>query len=135
LTHVEYRALHFILDRTLGWNKTWEKITLKQAVEGIENNGVIYASPFSPNSASGASKALKGLLEKGVIEAQAGPNRTNKYRINEQWQPMKISKRRAAEGKKEYLEEVIRVPNLGTPGVPNLGTRRSTKERAGSHES
>lgn len=70
LTEAELRVLLYIIRRTFGFKKDSDNISLKQMTEGIvKRDGTILDSGAGVVR-SAATRAVKGLIEKGVIVAQ-----------------------------------------------------------------
>lgn len=96
LSATEHRVLLFVYDRTAGWGKQWEKITLDQLTHGMwAKDGACYASPVTSNRRT-AQQALRALVERGVLLERTHPSspRAKQYAINTQWEPtMKVPKR------------------------------------------
>lgn len=68
LSNQEFRVLHFVLQRTLRFGKTKEKISYKHFMEGvIGKDGEVYAAPV-PVARRSLPSILKSLQEKGLIE-------------------------------------------------------------------
>lgn len=69
LNALDFRALMFVLDRTLGWRKEWEAISRKQCVEGIvdHRSGKRYSYGFI-SCEKRAGEVLKRLVERGVLK-------------------------------------------------------------------
>lgn len=91
LTALERLAVIFIYDRTWGWNKEWEEITVNQFTQGLvrcnEGTWVSYAAPFSKDR-TGAQKVIKRLVDKGVIFRRPVPNDSRgmiEYSLNIDW--------------------------------------------------
>lgn len=64
----EFRAVIYIYDRTIGWGKEWEAITLDHAYLGVWNDDQTenWGAPIASNKAR-ASELLKTLADKGYI--------------------------------------------------------------------
>ena len=68
LTPHEFRAVMYLYDRTIGWGKEWEAITLEHAYLGVWNEDQTenWGAPIASNKAR-ASELLKTLVEKGYV--------------------------------------------------------------------
>lgn len=95
LTGKEYEAVMFVLDRTLGWSKEWERITFAQCAEGIwSEEGKCYAAPFASNRIR-AGQTIKKLVERGVLLTKKSKrigDTAKIYKINTAWKPDKAMK-------------------------------------------
>jgi hypothetical protein len=69
LTDPELRVLLYIIRRTFGFKKQSDDISLKQMVEGIQTKDGRVLDHGAGVSKPTASKAVKGLVQKGVIVA------------------------------------------------------------------
>lgn len=69
LNALDFRALMFVFDRTLGWKKEWEAISRKQCVEGIvdRRKGIRYSYGFT-SCEKRAGQVLDRLVERGVLK-------------------------------------------------------------------
>lgn len=103
LTALERLAVMFIYDRTLGWNKEWETITIEQFTKGVfgyckdTDKFECFAAPFTRDRTR-AQNVLKGLVEKGVIFRREIPNHPKgmiEYSLNIDWRvpPVPVPKR------------------------------------------
>jgi hypothetical protein len=101
LSALERLAVIFIFDRTWGWNKEWEVITLNHFTQGVfsyvsntedpEDLGYveIFAAPFTRDRTR-ASKVISELVRKGVVlkrNVKGNPKGLIEYSINANWQP------------------------------------------------
>ena len=129
LTSVEIHALLFILDRTLGWNKEEERISERHGTKGLVRDGVIYATPFAPNSKSLYARTMRRLCAMGCVSSRPCSNNGVIYKINEDWSPdpMKVPKR-LRDLKQPPLDEGDRSPCEGGLSPPCEGEQRDTKE-------
>lgn len=92
LSNLEFRAVLFIYDRTLGWGKKWERITGKHFCKGVWSDEKCYASPISTNRGY-VLGVLSDLIERGAVVRERTGN-SYKYCLNLEWKPkMKIPKR------------------------------------------
>lgn len=66
LTRSECRVLRFIFDRTINWGKLSEQISFRHFIDGVESDDRVICKGVG-YSESTIRKALKGLLEKGII--------------------------------------------------------------------
>jgi len=96
LSALEFRAVVFVFERTIGWNKWWENISFRQFSEGVfDKDGKSYAAPFT-SCRNRASKIIDGLVERGVIlrEKTSRSDKPSRYSINPDWKPqIKVPKR------------------------------------------
>lgn len=84
LSAIQRLALMFVFDRTLGWGKEWEYITLDHCTKGIvAEDGTVYAAPFTSNKQT-ARKALTELEAMGYLRVQESPivGRPKRYSLN-----------------------------------------------------
>ena len=70
LTDPELRVLMYIIRRTFGFKKDADNISLKQLVEGIKTKDGRVLDLGTGISKPTVTKAVKGLVEKGVITAE-----------------------------------------------------------------
>jgi len=91
LNALDFRGVHFVFDRTIGWSKEWEVITRDQAAEGVWDfeTGKCYAAPITKNKGE-ASAVLTRLVERGFLKREK-VGKFNKYSLN---LSMKIGKKR-----------------------------------------
>jgi hypothetical protein len=102
---VELRAVLFVYDRTLGWSKEWEVITMEQASFGVwSDDGECWAAPVTKDKAR-ARTVFQGLVNAGHIYRRA-KSKTYEYSLN--LDDMKVPKRLKNE--------------------PDLGVRKRTTE-------
>jgi len=96
LTIYEWGAVVFVFERTIGWNKKWERISLRQFAQGVfGKDGTSYAAPFI-SCASRAGKTLDRLVERGAIlrRYSKSHDQAREYAINTKWKPLiKLPKR------------------------------------------
>jgi predicted transcriptional regulator len=69
LTEAELRVLLYIVRRTFGFKKSSDDISLKQLVEGIRTQDGRVLDRGASVSKSTAVRAVKGLIEQGIITA------------------------------------------------------------------
>src|ERR687884_377938 len=69
LTEAELRVLLYIIRRTFGFKRDSDNISLKQMVEGIRTKDGRILDRGAGISKPAATKAVKGLVEKGIITA------------------------------------------------------------------
>src|SRR5438552_2572306 len=69
LTEAELRVLLYIIRRTFGFKKHQDDISLKQLVEGITTHDGRTLDRGAGVAKSAATRAVRGLVEKGVIVA------------------------------------------------------------------
>jgi predicted transcriptional regulator len=69
-TGAEFKVLAYIVRRTFGFKKNSDSISLKQMVEGIKKKDGEPLDHGTGLSKATAAVAIKGLVEKGIIEAQ-----------------------------------------------------------------
>lgn len=67
VSDAELRVLLYIVRRTFGFKKSADDISLKQMVEGIKKRDGEALDHGAGLSKAGATKGLKGLVEKGII--------------------------------------------------------------------
>lgn len=70
LTEAELRVLLYIIRRTYGFKKSADDISLKQLVEGITTRDGRTQDRGAGVAKSAASRAVRGLVEKGIITAK-----------------------------------------------------------------
>lgn len=114
LSALERLAVLFVYDRTFGWNKRFERITLDQFSKGVwsspesgneqaeQQARVCYAAPFTRDRTS-ASRIIRDLTERGVLIVTHESRRSGNaklYALNVDWNPtstentlMKLPKR------------------------------------------
>lgn len=98
LTALQRLAILFVYDRTLGWGKEWERITMDQCSGGIYgSDGQCYAAPFT-SCRKRASEVLRSLIDIGLLRVEyRGKDRAGRYAINFNWRietdGMKLPKR------------------------------------------
>jgi hypothetical protein len=86
LTESELRVLLYILRRTFGFKKRSDAISISQMVNGITTRDGRVLDLGTGMSRPGVTKGIKGLIAKGVIEAERtvaedGVNQVNVYRL------------------------------------------------------
>ena len=118
----EFRAVIFVYDRTIGWGKEWETITVDQMVNGVwnEDNTKFFASPIGTNK-NRVRKTINGLVERGLLRRRSA-GKSSQYSLV--LDDMKIPKRLQNDAKKGAGS----VPLRGTEVSPLRGTEVSPKE-------
>src|SRR5947207_2303199 len=66
LSAAEYSVLDMIVDRTLGWGKLWELISLSHFVRGVWSDEITYSDGTGLGKRT-IQRAIITLLKKGVI--------------------------------------------------------------------
>ncbi len=119
LTDPELRVLLYIIRRTFGFKKNSDDISLKQLVEGITTRGGRMLDRGAGVSKTSATRAVKGLVEKGVITAHrnSSPDKGDR--------PTTYSLRMSAPVSNSETRGGI---NLGHGRVPNLDTHETVKQ-------
>ncbi len=122
LTALERLAVMFVYDRTCGWNKEWERITVNQFTQGVfgfdeeEGGFECYAAPFSKDR-TGAQKVINRLIEKGAIlrrDIPGDPKGCKEYSLNEDWDyptikvPARVVKMNASKMRRYELAKAAR---------------------------
>ena len=97
-TPSEYAVLDFIFDRTIGWGKHWEIISLRHFVHGVWNEKKVY-SDGTHLGVRTVQRALNGLLKKGMIRKECERGERCWYSLNLLWEPPKF---RYLNGKTPY---------------------------------
>ena len=118
LSAVELRAVLFIYDRTIGWGKEWEVVTVDHASYGVwSENGECWAAPITKNKTR-ARAVLQELVNSGTLYRRA---RGKSYEYSLNLDEMKVPKRLKTDqnlhdlgGRKRLFE-----------GVENDSTRES----------
>lgn len=101
LSAVELRAAMFVYDRTIGWGKQWEVITMEHASAGVwSDDGECWAAPVTRDKAR-ARNVIQSLVEKSYLTRRAKGN-SYEYALN--LDRMKVPKR---------LKEGSETSNLG----------------------
>jgi len=118
----EFRAVIFVYDRTIGWGKEWEVITLDQMVNGVwnEDNTKFFASPIGTNK-NRVRKTINGLVERGLLRKKT-VGKSSQYSLV--LDDMKVPKRLQNTTEKGDGS----VPVRGTKVSPLRGTEVSPKE-------
>jgi hypothetical protein len=75
LSEAELRVLLYIIRRTFGFKKHADSISLKQLVEGIRTHDGRVLDSGAGVAKSSAVRAVKGLVEKGIVAAQRNQSR------------------------------------------------------------
>jgi len=87
LTHFEFCVVHFIFDRTAGWRKEWERISMKQFTQGVrDSDGQLHAR-LNSSSRGSVGDAIKSLIEKGVLLRRKKGQKDYEYSLNYKWDP------------------------------------------------
>lgn len=142
LSTLQRLAVLFVYDRTLGWGKEWERITMDQCVQGIvSEEGVRYAAPFT-SCRKRASLVFKSLVQLGALRTEKiGWDRASRYALNFDWTPeMQLPKRlRNGNGSDNGggnapLDRGGNAPLMGaeTPRYKRVEVKRSEKGRVAS---
>lgn len=92
LSSSEFSLVRFIFDRTAGWGKEWERISIKHFIEGIESKDGSRWGGTCIKSKRTVIPILQGLLDKGAIQRERY-GASFKYSLNYNWEPMKVPKR------------------------------------------
>ncbi len=128
LTALQRLALLFIFDRTLGWGKEWERITMDHCSQGIVgSDGVFYAAPFT-SCRKRAAEVVHSLVELGLVRVESRKHdRAKRYALNFDWtpKPMQLPKRLKQGGENAPLMGAKTPPFLGAK-TPRL--REENKE-------
>jgi len=75
LTGAELKCLLYIVDRTFGFNKVSDRISLRQFSEGITKKDGARLDRGTGLSRSGVKKALRGLIAKGLVRRKRNRSR------------------------------------------------------------
>jgi hypothetical protein len=78
-TGAEFKVLAYIVRRTFGFKKESDAISLNQMVEGITKRNGKVLDRGTGLSKSAVAVAIKGLVEKGIIEAQRSTSKKRGY--------------------------------------------------------
>jgi len=97
LSALERLAVLFVYDRTVGWGKTWERITMRQCAEGVwGEEGICYAAPFT-SCKNRARTIMSHLVLRKVLLSRPSvtDGRSRVYALNLRWtpEPRRIPKR------------------------------------------
>lgn len=85
LTPAEFKVLMFIFDRTVGYKKHAESIPYRHFLDGVWSQGSLHSVGCGLGEST-LKRALRGLVEKGVIERGRGQNFYGTYyTINYEW--------------------------------------------------
>ena len=110
LSFSESSLLDFIFDRTVGWGKEWESISLRHMQDGFDHDLAHCASKGTGLSTQACVNGLRRLCALGVLRKLEGQGRAaTKYAVNFDWTPdcntptyqqamLKIPKRLQQEG-------------------------------------
>ena len=110
LPDTERIILMFILDRTVGWRKVWEKISPSEFVSGVKRRRgqriivIVNGTHVTPDQ---LNEALIGLEERGAIEILHIRGKTF-YKISDEWSPSELEGSgmwELGEGDYDYYEE------------------------------
>ena len=88
LDSMELSVAYVILDRTLGWGKEWEVITIPQIVNGVHGEDGACYSRGARVGFSKAGQAIKRLLSLDMVFSEPLPHNKFRYSINLNWQSM-----------------------------------------------
>jgi len=113
LTDPELRVLLYIIRRTYGFKKSSDNISLKQLVEGIKKKDGSVLDLGTGISKPTVTKAVKGLVEKGVIIAE-------RNRSKERGDEPTTYKLRFKEGGGEPVRPAKSPPSPETPVLKDL---------------
>jgi len=85
LTQSEYCVLGFILNRTVRFKKSSERIPQRHFLEGVytRENGVLVQAPCAVKSHSTIEKTIKSLSEKELINVTSNKRQGNLFHVNE----------------------------------------------------
>jgi DNA-binding transcriptional ArsR family regulator len=87
MTHAAYSLLLMIFDRTVGWRKQWERITLMHFEKGVgDRDGNMYHGGTGMSRRT-IQRHLRLLIESGAILKRED----NEYSINIKWEPRLIT--------------------------------------------
>lgn len=86
LTAAEYSVLDMIFDRTIGWGKLWERISLNQFEGGVWTKTTVYSDGTNLSKRT-IQRAITSLLKNRLVLAQTTKGSAAKYAINLAWKP------------------------------------------------
>ncbi len=134
LTALQRLALLFVYDRTLGWGKEWERITMDQCSEGVwDQDGRCHAAPFT-SCRKRAAEVIQSLVELGLVRTERrGMDRAKRYALNFDWKSptMQLPKRLRQGGENAPLKGAETPPYIGAK-KPRL--REEKKEKVETEE-
>jgi hypothetical protein len=140
LSAVELRVVLFVYDRTAGWGKEWERVTLDHLTKGVwGKDGTCFASPASTNRRT-AQATIAQLVQRGVLLAKphSSSPRAKQYSLNQHWEPsMKVPKR--IREQREVTVAELPLLDGGKSATINSGKtatmkRKESKEEGNSEE-
>ena len=94
----EYSTLDMIFDRTIGWGKLWEWISLQHFVTGIWNEKQVYSDGTGLSKRT-VQRAIMTLESKGMILKRDCFGQCSKFALNLLWKPPSM---RYVNGKKAF---------------------------------
>lgn len=90
MTSAEYSVLDMIFDRTVGWGKLFEYISLNQFVNGVWNEKSVYSDGTGIPKRT-VQRTLNRLLEKGlIVQKKWKTGMTTQYAVNLFWKPPRL---------------------------------------------
>ena len=88
LSLAESVVLDFVFDRTVGWGKEWEAISIRHAMDGYAHDQPHCASTGTGLSTQAVVNALRSLCDKGTLRREEGSGRcATRFAINFHWTP------------------------------------------------
>jgi len=120
LTGAELKCLLYVIDRTFGFNKRSDRISLRQFSEGITRKDGTRLDRGTGLSRSAVKKALRGLIQKGLVGRERNRSRRGDRDASTYW-PKNVS-------------GLVRVGQSGglpwAPEEPTQGTAVSQQDTA-----
>jgi hypothetical protein len=85
LSGAELKCLLYVTDRTLGFNKVSDRVSLRQFAEGITRKDGTKLDRGTGLSRSAVKKALRGLIEKGLVGRERNSARDGGWDSSTYW--------------------------------------------------
>jgi hypothetical protein len=82
----EYAVLDFVFDRTIGWGKLWEIISLRHFATGVWNETKVFTDGTGLGKRT-IQRALNRLVELGMVRKQGEKGERCWYSLNLLWEP------------------------------------------------
>lgn len=110
LPDIDRIVLMFILDRTVGWRKVWERISPSEFINGVKRRRsgrvilMVNGTNLTPDQLDGA---IAGLQERGAIKI-LNINGIKFYKVSEDWSPTALEASgmwELGEGDYDYYED------------------------------
>jgi hypothetical protein len=86
LTAAEFSVVDMVLDRTFGWGKLWEYISLNQFVHGVSSHGKVFSNGTGMSKRT-VQRAVRRLQASRTIFSKKAKGDLSRFALNLIWEP------------------------------------------------